>query len=148
MKAKLRPTRHGKFSTRRAESVDRKMRLVHELFLLNGAELDNGDHVPEVKIVNFHGNQRRFVLDRDGQPVVYINKDLVFSRDLDYIVLCALCFYFTETKKHMIKGGTVTMVDIHSCIDLSSSFAKDVAVKIAKGATASVITSLLIRTLR
>lgn len=147
MKVKLKPTRHGKWSVRKQDSIDKKMRLVRELFSVNGAELNHGSSIPEVRFVRFYGNERRFTLDTDGNCIVYINDKYIKSRDLDYIVLCALCFYYTEKRPELILGGTVTMVDLHASIDFSGSHLKDILIVTAKNVAAIALTRLIVSTI-
>lgn len=143
MKAKLKPTRHGKWSLRKEDSIEKKMTLVRELFNLCGTELDTGALTPKISFVKFYGNQRRFVLDEDARNI-YINELQLKSRNLDYVILCAICFFYTEKHKESILGGEVTLVDLHSCIDFSDSLLKDIMKTVARDVTAVVLTKILI----
>lgn len=144
MKAKLRPTRHGKWNSNREKSMERKMKLVRELFGLMGTELNHGSLIPTVKFCKFYGNQRRFSISDDTNEV-FINELFLKSRDLDYIILCAICLFFTERYPNLIIGGTVTLVDLHTCIDISDSVAKEILGTVLKNVSAVVLTNLLIR---
>lgn len=144
MKNRLRPTRHGKWTGNYEKSFSRKMKLVRELFALLGTELNHGNTLPNVKFVKFHGNQRRFTLSEDNNDV-YINRIFIKDRDVDYIILCAICFFYTEKYPDLILGGKVTLVDLHTCIDISESVTKEVFGTILKNVSAVVITNLIIR---
>lgn len=144
MKAKLRPTRHGKWSSNREKSMERKMKLVRELFALMGTELNHGTTIPTVKFSKFYGNQRRFTISEDTNEV-FINELFLKSKDLDYIILCAICLFYTERYPDLIIGGVVTLVDLHTCIDISESVAKEVLATVIKNVTAVVLTNILIR---
>lgn len=143
MKAKLKPTRHGKWSIKKDDSIDRKMKLVRELFALCGTELDTNSVIPKISFVKFYGNSRRFVLDPDSKNI-YINELQLKERNLDYIITCAICFFYTEKHKGCIIGGEVTLVDLHSCIDFSDNFLKSVAKTVARDITAIALTRILI----
>lgn len=144
MKTKLKPKRHGKWSIKKSDSIDKKMRLVRELFALCGAELDTNSVIPKISFTNFYGNHRRFVLDADGKHI-YVNEKQLKSRELDYVILCAICFFYTEKHADKILGGTVTLVDLHACIDFSDSALKDLTKTVARDVGAIILTRLLIK---
>lgn len=143
MKAKLKPTRHGKWKFNKEASMENKMKLVRELFALCGTELNNGNLVPRINFVKFYGNQRRFTLDEDGKNI-YINEIYLKGGELDYLITCAICFFYTEKHKDLILGGEITLVDLHSCIDFSESVAKRIAKEVACSATGIVLTKVLV----
>lgn len=145
MKTKLRPTKHGKWSRRKKDSLDKKMMLVRELFNLLGTDLVHGKTLPNIVFCPFYGNNRRFILSDEEPTRILINEDILKSRDLDYVVLCAICFMYTEKFPDLIKGGKVTLVDLHTCIDLTDTFAEDIFKTVAKNVAAIVLTNLLIR---
>ncbi len=144
MKAKLKPNRHGKWSMKKQDSIDKKMKLVSELFNLCGTELNYGNCVPTIKFIKFYGSERRFNFDADGQNVLYINQKFIRSSELDYIILCALCFFYTEKKPELIMGGKITMVDLHTCIDISDSVAVDILKSVARSVTSIALTRLIV----
>lgn len=144
MKTKLRPTRHGKWSHKKRDSLEKKMMLVRELFALNGTELNHGNHIPDVVFIKFYGNERRFSLCADGRCRVYINEKYIRSSDLDYIILCALCFYYTERRPDLILGGKLTLVDLHASIDNTDSVVRDVVTTVSKNVAAIVLTRLIV----
>lgn len=144
MKTKLRPTRHGKWSMKKADSINKKMKLVRELFALCGTELAHEHFVPEVIFCKFYDSPRRFSLDADGGYRVFINEKFLKSGDLDYIITCALCFFYTEKRPDLILGGKLTLVDLHTCIDISDSAAKEVLQTVGKNLAAIILTRLVV----
>lgn len=146
MKAKLRPNRHGKWSHKKIDSITKKMILVRELFNLVGTELDHGKLIPNVIFCKFYGNERRFTLDEEYNKI-YINEKFIKSKDLDYIITCAICYFYIERQPQLILGGKVTLVDIHTCIDISDNVAKEVLKTVAKNVAAVALTQILIRIL-
>lgn len=144
MKNRLRPTRHGKWSGNYQKSLERKMKLLRELFALVGTELNHGQTIPAVRFVKFYGNQRRFTLSNDSDEI-FINQNFIKSRDLDYIILCALCFFYTEKHPELVLGGEVTLVDLHTCIDISESTTKEIFGIVLKNVSAVVLTNIIIR---
>jgi hypothetical protein len=46
---------------------------------------------------------------------------------------------------YLFQGGKVTLVDLHTCIDLTDTFAEDIFKTVAKNVAAIVLTNLLIR---
>lgn len=146
MKAKLKPTRHGKWSHKK-DSINKKMILVRELFNLVGAELNHGPTIPKVIFCKFYGNERRFTFDKDSNDNIFINEKFIKSKDLDYIITCAICFFYTEKRPDLIMGGKVTLVDIHSCIDISDNVIKDIFKIAAKNVAAIALTHILVKVL-
>lgn len=146
MKTKLKPTRHGKWSHKK-NSICKKMILVRELFNLLGTELNHGSVTPKIIFCKFYGNERRFTLDEDDKHVIYVNEKFIKSKDLDYIITCAICYFYTEKHQDLILGGKVTLVDIHTCIDTSDNVIKDVLKIAAKNVAAIALTQILVKVL-
>lgn len=146
MKAKLRPDRHGKWSHKKKNSIEKKMILIRELFNLLGVELNHGRVVPDITFCRFYGNKRRFTLDEDYDRI-YINENFIKSKDLDYIITCAICYFYTERHPKLILGGSVTLVDLHTCIDVSDNVAKEILKTVAKNVAAIALTQILVRIL-
>lgn len=144
MKTKLSPKLYGKWGRNITKSKFAKMRLAVDLFSLCGADLDMGKTIPDIKVTRFYDNPRRFVFDQEDD-IIYVNQMHLFSKDFDYYLIFAICAFYIERYPHLIKGGTVTLVDIQSHLDLSASVAKEIMLLVGKNVTAILLTKILVK---